>query len=118
VRERAVKIISAITTACGSIPAVVGSVLLIVVWGATGPLFGYSDTWQLVINTTTTILTFVMVFVIQNTQNRDGRAIQVKLDEILQALDSTDSQLVGIEDLSEQQIKTEQARVRERAEGT
>jgi low affinity Fe/Cu permease len=72
--------------------------LAIVVWGITGPIFNYSDTWQLVINTGTTIITFLMVFLIQNTQNRDTRALHVKLDEIILALDKAHNSRVGIED--------------------
>jgi len=76
----------------------------IVVWGVTGPLFGFSDTWQLVINTGTTIITFLMVFLIQNTQNRDGAAIQAKLDELLHASEKARNSFIGIENLTEEQI--------------
>jgi low affinity Fe/Cu permease len=79
-------------------------------------LAGFSNTWQLVINTGTTILTFNMVFVIQNTQNRDGLAVQVKLDAILHALDRADDELMGIEDLTEKEIHQHQEHVREQAE--
>src|SRR5689334_9630126 len=75
--------------------------LTVVVWGITGPYFGYSDTWQLVINTGTTIITFLMVFLIQNTQNRDTLAIQVKLDELILAMKGANSDLVGVEDEDE-----------------
>ena len=68
---------------------------LILVWGVSGPLFGYSDTWQLVINTGTTIVTFLMVFLIQNSQNRDAAAMQAKLDEVIRALDSAREQFIG-----------------------
>jgi low affinity Fe/Cu permease len=78
---------------------------LILVWGATGPLFGYSDTWQLVINTTTTIVTFLMVFLIQNSQNRDGAAIQAKLDELLRAVDKARGAFIGIEHLTDKEIE-------------
>ena len=81
----------------GSPAAVIGSVLIVVVWALTGPVFGFSDTWQLVINTGTTILTFNMVFVIQAAQNRDGAAVQVKLDEILKAIATADNAKIGIE---------------------
>jgi low affinity Fe/Cu permease len=77
----------------------------IVVWAATGPLFHYSDTWQLVINTGTTIVTFLMVFLIQNSQNRDGAAMQAKLDELLRAVDKAREQFIGIEHLTDQQIE-------------
>jgi low affinity Fe/Cu permease len=75
-----------------------------VIWAVTGPLFGYSDTWQLVINTATTVLTFLAVFLIQNSQNRDGAAIQAKLDEILIAIGKARTELVGIENLTDAQV--------------
>lgn len=106
--------ISRITAALGSVPAIIGSVAIIVVWGLTGPVFNFSDTWQLIVNTATTIITFNMVFVIQNTQNRDGRAIQTKLDAIIKALKDTDNRLVGLEDLPEEEIQRRQARVRDK----
>jgi low affinity Fe/Cu permease len=77
--------------------------LTVIVWGVTGPLFHYSDTWQLVINTGTTIVTFLMVFVIQNTQNRDGAAIQAKLDELIRVSAAKNS-LIGIEAMTEDEI--------------
>ena len=77
----------------------------IVVWAVTGPLFHYSDTWQLVINTGTTIITFLMVFLIQNSQNRDGAAMQAKLDELLRAVDKAREQFIGIEHLTDHQIE-------------
>ena len=79
--------------------------LVIVVWVVTGPLFGFSDTWQLVINTGTTIITFLMVFLIQNTQNRDAKAMHLKLDEIIRALKGARNQLVDLEDLSDEDLK-------------
>jgi low affinity Fe/Cu permease len=79
--------------------------LAIIVWGITGPIFHYSDTWQLVINTGTTIITFLMVFLIQNTQNRDTRALHVKLDEIILALDKAHNSRVGIEDEDEEVLE-------------
>jgi low affinity Fe/Cu permease len=81
------------------------AILVIVVWAATGPKFHYSDTWQLVINTGTTIVTFLMVFVIQNTQNRDGKAIQLKLDELIRALKGARNKLVDLEELSDEELK-------------
>jgi low affinity Fe/Cu permease len=80
------------------------SVLACLVWAGTGPLFNYSDTWQLVINTGTTVLTFLAVFLIQNSQNRDGAAIQAKLDEILRSVADARSGFVGIEHLTDEEI--------------
>jgi len=80
------------------------SVVLIIVWAVTGPFFGFSDTWQLVINTGTTIVTFLMVFLIQNTQNRDGAAIQTKLDELIRA-SAAQNLFVGIERLTEEELE-------------
>ena len=80
------------------------STLLIVVWAASGPFLDYSDTWQLIVNTATTVLTFLAVFLIQNSQNRDGAAMQAKLDEILRALDKARPEFVGIEHLTDAQI--------------
>ncbi|MGA2727803.1 MAG: low affinity iron permease family protein [Terracidiphilus sp.] len=78
--------------------------LVILVWVVTGPFFHYSDTWQLVINTGTTIVTFLMVFLIQNTQNRDARAINLKLDELIRAIDSARNQMINIETLSDMEL--------------
>lgn len=84
-----------------------GSALLIVlVWAVTGPIFHYSDTWQLVINTGTTIVTYLMVFLIQRTQNKDGLAIQLKLNELVAALEGASNNLIDVEDLSEEELKT------------
>ena len=74
---------------------------VIAIWAITGPLFGFSDTWQLVINTGTTIVTFLMVFLIQSTQNRDGEAVQVKLDEIIRAIGNAQNELLDLEELDE-----------------
>ena len=79
--------------------------MAIVIWGALGPLLGYSDTWQLAINTSTTIVTFLMVFLIQNTQNRDSHALHLKIDELLRALDAADTRLVDLEERSEQELE-------------
>ena len=82
----------------------VGAVLIITAWAVTGPVFHFSDTWQLIINTSTTIITFLMVFVIQNTQNRDGAAIQAKLDELIRASAARNT-LIGIETLTQDEIE-------------
>ena len=81
------------------------AVAVIVVWAATGPIFHYSDTWQLVINTGTTVVTFLMVFLIQNSQNRDAAAMQAKLDELLRAVDKAREQFIGIKHLTDEQIE-------------
>jgi len=107
--------VSSITTWAGSALALSIAGSLIVVWAITGPLFHFSQTWQLMINTGTTIVTFLMVFVIQNSQNRDGRAIQTKLDEILHCIRDADDSLIGLEDLSEKDIEHVQRQVRETA---
>jgi low affinity Fe/Cu permease len=88
----------------GSAWAFVVALLIIVVWGATGPTFHYSDTWQLIINTGTTIVTFLMVFLIQNTQNRDAKAAHLKLDEIIRAIKGARNELVDLEDLSDEDL--------------
>ena len=79
---------------------------VIVVWGFTGPLFHFSDTWQLVINTGTTIITFLMIFLIQRTQNKDAQAIHLKLNEIVAALEGASNNLIDVEDLTEEEIGT------------
>jgi|GEM_PF-4486033 len=78
---------------------------IIIVWAVSGPIFHYSDTWQLIINTGTTIITFLMVFLIQNTQNRDGAAVQAKLDELIRALEGARNHFIGIEHLTEEQLE-------------
>jgi low affinity Fe/Cu permease len=80
--------------------------VIIATWAFSGPAFGFSDTWQLVINTGTTIVTFLMVFLIQNTQNRDAKAIQLKLDELIRAVNGARTGLVGLEELTDQQLGT------------
>ncbi len=89
----------------GSAWAFSGAMLVIIVWLLTGPIFQFSDTWQLIINTATTVITFLMVFLIQNTQNRDAKAMHLKLDEIIRALKSARNQLVDLEDLSDEDLK-------------
>jgi low affinity Fe/Cu permease len=85
------------------------ALVVVIVWAATGPLFNYSDTWQLVINTGTTIVTFLMVFLIQSTQNRDAQAVHLKLDELLRALTKARTGLVGLEHMTEDEINDLQA---------
>lgn len=80
------------------------ALFIIVVWGCTGPIFHYNDTWQLVINTSTTIITFLMVFLIQNAQNRDSAALQIKLDELLRAVDKAHNSLIDLEELEEHEV--------------
>ena len=89
----------------GSAWAFAGAVLVIAVWLLTGPTFHFSDTWQLIINTATTIITFLMVFLIQNTQYRDAKAVHLKLDEMIRALKGARNQLVDLEDLSDEELK-------------
>jgi low affinity Fe/Cu permease len=96
---------TAATTWTGSTVAFVTAALIIVVWGVTGPLFHYSDTWQLVINTGSSIVTFLMVFLIQRSQNKDAMAVQLKLDEIVAALEGASNRLISVEDLSETELK-------------
>lgn len=91
--------------AMGTSWAFILAALVIVVWAFTGPLFGYSDTWQLVINTGTTIVTFLMVFLIQNTQNRDAKALHLKLDELLKGVKGARTELVDLEDLSDAELE-------------
>ena len=104
-----------ISSFAGQPVAFVIAFALIVIWGVTGPLFHYSDTWQLVINTTTTIVTFLMVFLIQNSQNRDAAAMQAKLDELLRAVGKARGAFIGIEHLTDQQIETIRAALEQEA---
>src|SRR6188474_3662088 len=92
--------------ATGRPGAFIGAALIIVLWALTGPAFGFSDTWQLVINTSTTIITFLMVFLIQNTQNRDSLAVQIKLDELIRAMEGARDDFIDLEQLSEKQLDT------------
>jgi len=99
----------------GQPSAFIGATLACIVWAVSGPIFNYSDTWQLVINTATTVLTFLAVFLIQNSQNRDGAAIQAKLDELLRAVENAREQFIGIEHLTDQQIELVRAALERKA---
>ena len=92
--------------------------LVVIVWAATGPLFGYSDTWQLVINTSTTIVTFLMVFLIQNTQNRDTMALQLKLSELIIAVGEAENRFATAEDLSDEELAELHEELRKQADST
>jgi len=94
-----------ISTAAGQPLTFMIALTIIIVWAVCGPMFHYSDTWQLIINTGTTIVTFLMVFLIQNSQNRDAAAMQAKLDELLRAVDKAREQFIGIEHLTDHQIE-------------
>ena len=94
----------------------VTAVLIVVIWAAVGPLFAYSDSWQLVINTGTTIVTFLMVFLIQNTQNRDAKALQVKLSELILALETANNRIAAIENASPEELDAAEKEIRERAQ--
>lgn len=122
--RRATEAVSFATAWLGSLPAIITAVAIIIIWALTGPLLKFSDTWQLIINTFTTLVTFTMVFIIQNTQNRDGRAVQTKLDAQSQALialcdkaglkdvSAQLKELTAVEDEPEKVIEAEQKRVR------
>jgi low affinity Fe/Cu permease len=91
--------------AVGSPFASIGAVTVILIWATTGPIFQFSDTWQLVINTGTTIVTFLMVFLIQNSQNRDAKAVQIKLDELIRAIGAARNEIIDVEDSSEKELQ-------------
>src|SRR5262245_11922956 len=93
-----------VTAGTGSTPAFIIALGVIVVWAATGPIFHYSDTWQLVINTGTTVVTFLMVFLIQRAQNKDAKAVALKLNEIVAAIEGASNRLIDVEDLSEREL--------------
>jgi low affinity Fe/Cu permease len=89
---------------CGRAHTFAIAIIVVVVWAISGPLFGFSDTWQLVINTGTTIVTFLMVFLIQNTQNRDTEALQLKIDELIRVTEQARNRLITLEDLTEEEM--------------
>lgn len=104
-RDRFNRMADAMTNALGSFPAVALSVVVVVAWALSGPIFGFSDSWQLVINTSTTVVTFWMVFVIQNSQNRNARAIHLKLDEIIRANDAARNEFIVAETATEAEVE-------------
>jgi low affinity Fe/Cu permease len=110
-----VRFSTAIAHWAGTSSAFVIAVLIVAVWAVSGPLFDYSDTWQLVINTGTTIVTFLMVFLIQNTQNRDTKALQVKLSELILALEAANNRMASIENASPEELDAAEAEIQERA---
>ena len=99
------RIATGVTRWSGSTSAFTLACAVILIWGVSGPLFGFSDTWQLVINTGTTIVTFLMVFLIQRTQNKDSLALHLKLNEVVDALDGASNRLIDVESLTEQDLK-------------
>jgi low affinity Fe/Cu permease len=102
--EKFAKFAHQASTFAGHYVAFMAALLLLVIWGVSGPIFGFSDTWQLVINTTTTIITFLMVFLIQNTQNRDALAMHLKLDELIHSIESADNRIIRAEDESDEEL--------------
>jgi low affinity Fe/Cu permease len=108
------KVSNAVAHAAGKPITFAACVAIIALWAASGPIFGFSDTWQLIINTGTTIITFLMVFLIQNTQNRDGAAMQAKLDELIRASDSRNA-FIGIEHLTQEELDMILAEAEDRA---
>jgi low affinity Fe/Cu permease len=110
------KFANGIAKATGSPPAFLICVAAVVLWAASGPIFKFSETWQLVINTGTTIVTFLMVFLIQNTQNRDGVALQTKLDELIRATTDAENEFIGIEKLTDKELEVMHAHCKARAD--
>ena len=98
------KVANSVAHAAGKPVTFIACCIIIVIWAVSGPLLGFSDTWQLIINTSTTIITFLMVFLIQNTQNRDGAALQTKLDELIR-VGAAENRFIGIEHLSEGEVE-------------
>jgi low affinity Fe/Cu permease len=112
-RDEFRRISTAITTAVGSPFALLLAIVVILVWALTGPVFGFSDTWQLAINTGTTVVTFLMVFVIQASQNREARATQLKLDELIRAARGARNELIDLENAPEDTVELERERFHE-----
>ncbi len=110
------KFANAVSAGAGSPVAFLACIVFVASWALSGPIFGFSDTWQLVINTSTTIITFLMVFLIQNTQNRDNGAIHAKLDELIRAMVDADNEYIGIEHLTDEELKEILRKVEENAE--
>ena len=110
------RIAARIATAVGQPLAFIIAFAFIIVWAATGPMFGFSDTWQLIVNTTTTIITFLLVFLIQNALNRDAAAMQAKLDEIIRAIEPARNDFVGIEHLTEIELEKIRAQIEHEVE--
>lgn len=110
--DRLTHFINGLVGGLGSIPAIFAAFSCLLLWSITGPFLGFSDTWQLIINTSTTIVTFMMTFIILNAQNRDGRAIQTKLDAIICSLEGVDNSLQGLEERPDKVIKERQQEVR------
>ncbi len=115
-RERFDRMADRLTIALGSAWALLASVLLVVVWALTGPVFGFSDTWQLFINTTTTVVTFWMVFVIQNSQNRQSKATQLKLDELIRALEGARNRFIELDTATAEELAEHEAELTRLAE--
>jgi low affinity Fe/Cu permease len=111
-RSRFSRFATAASRAAGKPTTFVAAVAIVVIWAFSGPAFGFSDTWQLVINTGTTIITFLMVFLIQNTQNRDAEAMQIKLDELIRAIEGAQNSLLDLEELEDEELD----RIRDRYE--
>jgi len=114
-KDRSSRFATWISQKAGSNAAFITAFAVIVVWGATGPFFGFSDTWQLVINTGTTVVTFLMVFLIQRAQNKDTLAVQLKLNELVAAIDAANNRLISVEDLSEDELDVLHAHYRKLA---
>jgi low affinity Fe/Cu permease len=114
--DRFNRIADGLTTTLGSFWALLGSVVLVVVWGLTGPIFNFSDTWQLFINTSTTVITFWMVFVIQNSANRDAKAVHLKLDELIRSVDSARNSFITLERAQEDVVAEREAELARVAE--